>query len=269
MASDDEDPNEAKSESTSDESEPYRVGPGKPPLEHRWKKGCRSPNPAGRPPKRRISTMLQVIDPLAARVLEHGTARIPLRKYGSKGIVRVDANLDALFKQGLTGSTRASLAYHEIQQEASAKRRTMVSEVMRVAVEHQEKWLDAFIEAEMLGRPLPKVFPDPRDIVFSGDGIRIIGPVNRADKDRDDRMLVSREAVIEDLIELEVSDLPADAKAEKSAKLKELYAIFNDNLSFKHQRTVDEMLQVARKTFVPVGPVRRQGPVAESEKDPK
>jgi hypothetical protein len=32
-----------------DQDRPYRVGKGKPPLEHRWKKGEPSPNPKGRP----------------------------------------------------------------------------------------------------------------------------------------------------------------------------------------------------------------------------
>jgi hypothetical protein len=33
---------------SSDASE-YKVGPGKPPIANRWKKGCKSPNPPGRP----------------------------------------------------------------------------------------------------------------------------------------------------------------------------------------------------------------------------
>jgi hypothetical protein len=33
------------------EENAYKVGPGRPPKEHTWKKGCPSPNPKGRPRK--------------------------------------------------------------------------------------------------------------------------------------------------------------------------------------------------------------------------
>jgi hypothetical protein len=45
--------------SNDDDDRPYRVGKGKPPLEHRWKKGQPSPNPKGRPKGRTAATELQ------------------------------------------------------------------------------------------------------------------------------------------------------------------------------------------------------------------
>ena len=43
---------EASKNTTRDEqNESYKVGYKKPPLEHQWKKGCKSPNPKGRPKK--------------------------------------------------------------------------------------------------------------------------------------------------------------------------------------------------------------------------
>ena len=40
----------------------YEVGYGKPPKEYQWKKGCRSPNPKGRPKKiRTLKEALQVL----------------------------------------------------------------------------------------------------------------------------------------------------------------------------------------------------------------
>jgi hypothetical protein len=45
----DEADSDAKSDSP--DSNPYKVGPGRPPNEHKWKKGGRSPNPKGRPKK--------------------------------------------------------------------------------------------------------------------------------------------------------------------------------------------------------------------------
>lgn len=44
---------------SADDEKPYRVGKGKPPPEHRWRKGQPSPNPHGRPPGSGKMTQLQ------------------------------------------------------------------------------------------------------------------------------------------------------------------------------------------------------------------
>jgi hypothetical protein len=46
-----EDKAEGEATSGSPDGNPYKVGPGFPPNEHKWKKGGRSPNPKGRPKK--------------------------------------------------------------------------------------------------------------------------------------------------------------------------------------------------------------------------
>jgi hypothetical protein len=42
---------EAEQKPELSDEDPYKVGPGRPPKEHTWKKGCRSPYPKGRPRK--------------------------------------------------------------------------------------------------------------------------------------------------------------------------------------------------------------------------
>lgn len=39
----------------------YKVGPGKPPLETRWRKGAPSPNPRGRPPRKRLGHVSEML----------------------------------------------------------------------------------------------------------------------------------------------------------------------------------------------------------------
>jgi hypothetical protein len=46
-----EDKAEGEPKPDSSDGSPYKVGPGFPPNEHKWKKGCRSPYPQGRPKK--------------------------------------------------------------------------------------------------------------------------------------------------------------------------------------------------------------------------
>jgi hypothetical protein len=47
-----------RAKNSSPDEKPYRVGKGKPPREHQWKKGCPSPNRRGRPKGRRKETSL-------------------------------------------------------------------------------------------------------------------------------------------------------------------------------------------------------------------
>lgn len=43
-------------------SEAYKIGPGKPPLKSRWVKGAASPNPRGRPPKKKSGRVKSILD---------------------------------------------------------------------------------------------------------------------------------------------------------------------------------------------------------------
>lgn len=226
----------------SDDGEEYQVGPGCPPLEHRWRKGCRSPNPTGRPPKKRVYSMLQISDPLTAAVLEHGQTQIPLRNGKRMTVSRIEANLDSLFKQSLTGATKASIAYHAIQQAAAAERKVKFDKGLLAAMEHQEAWMEKFLEAEASGRPLPEICPDPRDLVITPEGIVPLGPTNRADKLQDDKILNLREILAEDWLEIARSDLPEGDKRRLKRKTLKMFNAYNELLSLKHQVTFAEFM---------------------------
>lgn len=43
-------------------NEDDKVGPGHPPKEYRWKKGGPSPNPRGRPPKKKLEQLCAGLD---------------------------------------------------------------------------------------------------------------------------------------------------------------------------------------------------------------
>ncbi len=61
-------------------SEQYRVGPGKPPLETRWCAGKPSPNPRGRPRKRRGGALTQQMEMLVEVTVGGQKQRISRRK---------------------------------------------------------------------------------------------------------------------------------------------------------------------------------------------
>jgi len=54
-----------------DNDDDYKVGPGRPPKEHRWQKGQPSPNPRGRPIKMDLEKMFAALDPFAEMALSN------------------------------------------------------------------------------------------------------------------------------------------------------------------------------------------------------
>ena len=80
---------------------PYRVGKGKPPREHQWKKGCPSPNRRGRPKGRKRPTSLdKLLDtPVAVGVKNGRQIMKPLREAMDHRLVEQavkDGNLRAI-----------------------------------------------------------------------------------------------------------------------------------------------------------------------------
>lgn len=114
---------------------PYQVGKGKPPREHQWKKGCKSPHPAGRPKGRKKPTSLdKLLDtPVAVGVKNGRQIMKPLREAMDHRLVEhavKDGNLKAI-----------KLIYdivHEQERLARSKQPT-AEELMRQRQEEEEK----------------------------------------------------------------------------------------------------------------------------------
>jgi hypothetical protein len=89
------------SESTS--AEEYRVGPGRPPPDQRWKKGGPSPNPRGRP--RKQQSML----PDVRKAFEQAVNKKVLVPRGNKTVLmtRVEIGIEQLLNQFAKGDRHA------------------------------------------------------------------------------------------------------------------------------------------------------------------
>lgn len=159
-----------------------RVGRGHPPVEHQWPKGT-SGNPLGCPPKRRIADLIDSVEPHAAMMVAHDNKLIERRTNDGtiETLTRREAMLERLYRKGFEGDLRAMKEYLRISEAAQAMARDVHAKMFTSAAAHRSRYLEKFIAAERKGKPLPDVYPDPRDIEIDRDGrVTIHGPVDRA-----------------------------------------------------------------------------------------
>lgn len=166
--------------SRSPENDGYKVGPGNPPREHRWKKGQPSPNPRGRPPKKPQEKLLTQLNKMQQAVLAHANKEITIRGAdGERTISQLEAFLDTLLKNAAKNGQTAIQTYYAAIREAMAADASFKSELLDYALQHRARWLEIFIQAEEQGKEVPGILPDPRDIEILPDGtVKIVGPIS-------------------------------------------------------------------------------------------
>jgi hypothetical protein len=140
------------------EEEPYKVGPGFPPNEHKWKEGCPSPNPNGRP--RKVPSMKPEIKKIFEDALN---TKVHVTKAGKKVILtRLAMGFERLAIQFATGDRHA--------------RRDVFTYADRLGIDLQAKEVieealgathEAIVEAAILRRQQqpPVAEPSPDDHV--------------------------------------------------------------------------------------------------------
>lgn len=98
----------------------YKVGPGNPPFHTRYETGQPSPNPAGRPPKKKQEALMKSFDPFQNLIVEHGEIKMPIFRNGENiELTQLQAFLDILFKQAAKGNAKAMGLYMAAQREAA------------------------------------------------------------------------------------------------------------------------------------------------------
>lgn len=168
----------------SDDDEPYKVGPGKPPKEYRWEKGCPSPNPSGRPPNRKREMMLAPLDKVAEKIAAfmaretNGPGSPEFRESFLHKIAEIAAGKNLEGKRVPESVRLQALQFLLRLDREATDRLTAVQEMQfNAAVDYKEYWKRKFEEAKLAGKPLPNAFPHPDDIVIHSSGrVEIVGP---------------------------------------------------------------------------------------------
>jgi hypothetical protein len=160
-----------------DRPEPDKPGPGNPPKKYRWRPGCPSPNPTGRPPTRKRQIALAPVDKIAELVervgglMTKGGDPIELRELAYRQLYDIalskpEANPAAT---RLKISSKDRLAAIKLVVEIESKSARLLSrerqEQFDAAMDYKAYWAAKFSAAEKEGRALPPTVPHPEDLI--------------------------------------------------------------------------------------------------------
>lgn len=178
----------------------YMVGYGKPPAEHRFRKG-KSGNPAGRPRGARNKVPRgQGLDfgsqPANQMLLEEAYRTVIIRE-GEKTIELpvIQAVFRSMGVSAMKGNRLAQATMAELVRGIEEEDRQLRSSHFEVACEYKTGWEQAIEHARRHGLPEPAPVPHPDDVILDmrRAEVRFEGPMTPEDKRKWDSMLEFRD----------------------------------------------------------------------------
>lgn len=156
------------------------VGPRNPPFEHRWRKGQPSPNPSGRPSKKkRFTDTFASLEPHLSRIIEFDQKIITHDADGTP-ITRGDS-IDSAFSQMSLRDFKALELYLRRRDEAFRLRSEFKQRMLVAAANHIDTHLVNVLALERMGKEA-KVLPHPLDVIIEPDSVRIVGPTTEIER---------------------------------------------------------------------------------------
>ena len=232
--------------------EPQReVGYGKPPAEHRFKKG-QSGNPRGRPKKAKVPKG-QGLDfgtqPANMLLMEEAYRTVALRE-GDR-VIRLPA-IQAVFRAmnvaALKGNRFAQRAFTELVQTIENEDRKVRSEFVGTAIEYKVEWERAIEEAKARGLPEPQPVPHPDDLIvdLKAATVHTNGPGTKEEKAKWDERMARRDEAQQ--LVAEYAEMSRKARDSKKKQLflqeqlfeQKIFDIINDSLPRRYQTKLEQ-----------------------------
>ncbi len=176
----------------------------------RWKKGCSSPNPRGRPRRKSKNDLFRTVNSELAKFLAADRKVVGYTEDGEP-ITRGESLDLHLFRQATTDARFMKL-YLAQRNAATAAEREVRETSLIAAMEYQNRNLPLALQAERMGKRV-RMLPDPRDIEIDGLQVRVNGPVTEMDLLIVEGIVKQRDAIHKSVpFILEATHLPVEER---------------------------------------------------------
>jgi hypothetical protein len=231
---------------------PYQVGYGKPPVEHRFKKGI-SGNPGGRPPKPRAQARPTGLDfgaqPANSYLLEEAYRLVTVREgEQTLQLPAIQAVFRAMGVAAMKGNRFAQKMMAELVQDVESEDRKLRLEHLETMIEYKCNSEKAIEHAREMRLPEPQPIPHPDDIIvdFKNGHAAVCGPMTKEDKADWDRMLEYRSELQSEITFFAEAYRRARNPERKARQLdmwkfeQRLFDKLNDNLPKRYRVTLED-----------------------------